>query len=557
MLAEVVSKRVGWLVGFAILIVTVVVTPNSTLDPINVPKLWMLSAFGFAAFFMLTGNAKVLANQKNRILVISILSLPIFMFLGIFFTNSTINREFFGTYGRNTGFLTYFSFASIALLLAITRAEKARNKIALGVSGAIGVNAIYGFIQAIGKDPQSWVISYTPVFGTLGNPDFISAFLGFGAAFPLAYLFSKSTNLITKLLCGLYIPISLFDIYKSGSQQGLIVFAIVLGLVVYFEIRNLVKAKAVHMFYLALFFIAVVVAILGTLQKGPLADLIYRSSVSVRGYYWNAGIKMISENPLFGVGLDSYGDWYRSSRSILATESNASVVSNSAHNVFIDIAATAGLPALFAYLAFIFLALKSSWKIYKKNEKLDPFFISVFVAWMGYLAQSTISINNLALAIWGWVLPGLLIGIERSQRLQNLESSTRIKKNLNENIKLDFSGMLMTAGLVIGASIGFIPFNADANFRHSIETGNPTSIFAAAKKWPSDTSRLLYGALLFQSNKFDKQAFDLAQLAVKQNPRSFEAWDFISKSPLATEAEKKQAINEMVKLDPFNKTIKP
>ena len=85
MLAEVVSKRVGWLVGFAIFIVTVVVTPNSTLDPINVPKLWMLSAFGFAAFFMLTGNAKILSNQKNRILVISILALPIFMFLSIFF----------------------------------------------------------------------------------------------------------------------------------------------------------------------------------------------------------------------------------------------------------------------------------------------------------------------------------------------------------------------------------------------------------------------------------------------------------------------------------------
>jgi hypothetical protein len=220
-----------------------------------------------------------------------------------------------------------------------------------------------------------------------------------------------------------------------------------------------------------------------------------------------------------------------------------------------NIGATAGLPALFAYLAFILLALKSSWKIYKRYEKSDPFFISVFVAWIGYLAQSTISINNLALAIWGWVLPGLLIGMERSQKLQNLESSTRIKKNLTKNVKLDFSGMLMTAGLVIGASIGFIPFNADANFRHSIETGNPNSILAAAKKWPTNTSRLLYGALLFQSNKLDKQALDLAQLAVKQNPRSFEAWDFISKSPIATETDKKQAINRMIELDPFNKTI--
>ena len=553
MLFEIESKRVGRLVATAIFMVTVIVTPNSSLDPINVPKLWVLCAFGFASIFMLAGKWKTLFDGKNRILTISILALPTFMFLGIFFTDSTITREFFGTYGRNTGFLTYFSFAALALIAAFAGSESIRKPILFGITCAISVNVIYGLIQALGKDPQNWVISYTPVFGTLGNPDFISAFLGFGAAFPLAYLFSNNTKPITKVLCSLYLPISLYNIYKSGSQQGLVVFAIVLGLVVYFEIKNFVKAKAIHAVYLLLFLVTGVVAILGTLQRGPLAELIYRSSVSVRGYYWNAGIKMISENPIFGVGLDSYGDWYRSSRSILATESNASVVSNSAHNVFIDIAATAGLPALFAYLAFIFLALKSAWKIFKKNEKLEPFFISVFVAWMGYLAQSTISINNLALGIWGWVLPGLIIGLERFQETEVM-SKNRVASRKNN--ALDLSGMMMTVGLVIGGAIGFIPFNADANFRHSIEAGTPNSIFVAAQKWPTDTSRLIYGALLFQSNKLDKQALDLAQIALKQNPRSFEAWDFVSKSPVASEADKKQAINEMIKLDPYNKSIK-
>ena len=418
-----VSKRAGWLAGAAIFLVTVVVTPNSTLDPINVPKLWALSIFGFAAIFMVGSKGKSLFDRKQRFITISILGLPLYMFLGIFFTDSTLSRELFGTYGRNTGFLTYFSFAALALLLTIASTSNIKKQILIGVVGAISLNVIYSLIQALGKDPQNWVITYTPVFGTLGNPDFVSAFLGFGAAFPLAYLFSRKTNVISKVLCSLYVPIALFDIYKSGSQQGLIVFGIVLGLVLYFEIRNYVKAKVIHRTYLALFFMTGLIALLGTRQKGPLADLIYRSSVSVRGYYWNAGIKMVSENPLFGVGLDSYGDWYRFSRSVVATESNASVVTNSAHNVFIDIAATAGLPALLAYLAFIFFALKSAWKIYKKNEELDPFFVAVFVAWMGYLAQSTISINNLALGIWGWVLPGLIIGMERFQETETLPKS--------------------------------------------------------------------------------------------------------------------------------------
>ena len=115
----------------------------------------------------------------------------------------------------------------------------------------------------------------------------------------------------------------------------------------------------------------------------------------------------------------------------------------------------------------------------------------------------------------------------------------------------------MTLGLVIGGAIGFIPFNADSNFRHSLESGNSNEIFVTSQKWPTDTSRLLYAASLFQSNKLDKQTLELVQEAIKQNPRSFEAWDFISKSLVASEAQKKQAIDEMVKLDPYNKSIKP
>ena len=223
MLTEMVSKRAGWLAGAALFIVTVFVTPNSTLDPINVPKLWALSIFGFAAIFMLASQGKSLFDRKNRFLTISILGLPLYMFLGIFFTDSTLSRELFGTYGRNTGFLTYFSFAALALLLTIASTSNIKKQILIGVVGAISVNVIYSLIQALGKDPQNWVITYTPVFGTLGNPDFVSAFLGFGAAFPLAYLFSRNTNVISKVLCSLYVPIALFDIYKSGSQQGLIV----------------------------------------------------------------------------------------------------------------------------------------------------------------------------------------------------------------------------------------------------------------------------------------------------------------------------------------------
>ena len=56
------------------------------------------------------------------------------------------------------------------------------------------------------------------------------------------------------------------------------------------------------------------IALMGALQKGPLTKLIYKTSVSLRGEYWQAGWNMAKEFPLTGVGMDSYGDWYRRAR---------------------------------------------------------------------------------------------------------------------------------------------------------------------------------------------------------------------------------------------------
>ena len=88
---------------------------------------------------------------------------------------------------------------------------------------------------------------------------------------------------------------------------------------------------------------------------------LYKPSVTYRGDYWHAGIEMFKSHPWFGVGLDAYGDYYRAERTLAATlRRGPSTVSNAAHNVFIDIAATAGIFALLAYLAVIFIGMRAA-----------------------------------------------------------------------------------------------------------------------------------------------------------------------------------------------------
>lgn len=552
MFTESVQKRAGWLIGASVFLVTVVITPANTLDPINVPKLWLLATFAFGLLALLAGHFKIFIQKRNWVLLGACLATPFFMLISLIFSGNSIAHQLFGAYGRNTGLIAYFSLGIIALTSALFGSPKIKKPFLWGTAGALSVNAVYGFIQAIGKDPQKWQNPYSSVFGTLGNPNFVSAFLGFGSAFAIAYLLATDTSFRIKIICSGYIIISLFDIYKSKSEQGLIVFFLVCAVIFFFQIRKLVHTKYLHFSYLILVGTCIVLAVAGSLQVGPLSSMIYRSSVTQRGDYWHAGLNMLLHNPLLGVGLDSYGEWYRFFRSPeAAARFSGGVVSNTAHNVFIDIAATAGIPALLGYLLLIVVALKSAWEYIISNKSLDPFFLSVFAAWIGYLAQSVISINNIGLGIWGWALTGILISMSKWQEVE--VSSSKREKNSKSNI--DFSGMLMAGGLIAGGVIGFIPFNADANFRNSLESGNPDRIYLAAQKWPRDTSRILYGAQVFQSNKISDKAETLVRLAIKENPRSFEAWQFLYNASSITSMEKGHILKRLNQLDPNNKFI--
>lgn len=545
MLTDSSKKRIEWLVGVAVFVVTVSVSPQITIDPINVPKLWMLTFFAFGILGTLAITPKVLSTNANLKLLVPLLLLLTSMLLSMFFSGANISKQIFGDYGRNTGLLAYLSFSMIFLGVAIGTSTKFKKPFIFGICSAIFLNVVYGFIQALGKNPQKWNNPYNKVIGTLGNPNFASSFLGIGIAFCFSHLISRNISTRYRILSLVYILFALFNIQKSDAQQGLLVALLGTGVVFYFLLWEKFTKKIISQLYLLLGFLGSLLIVLGMLQKGPLKSFIYTDSVTFRGDYWRAGLKMFSSHLFFGVGPDSFGDWYRATRTVEATiRRGPSIVTNAAHNVFIDIAATAGIFAIAAYLVVIFIGFKSAWNIHKRNKNFDPLYVGVFAAWIGYLAQSTISINNIALGIWGWVLPGTLIAIDR---WQTDEKPKQVKSD-----STDFTGMTMTIGLVIGGVIGFMPFNSDANYRHAVESSDARLIVAAAEKWPTNTNRLNTATLIMNQNNLQDFEYELAKKSVNFNPRSFDAWFNLYSAGKATQDEKIDALKKMKSLDPHN-----
>jgi hypothetical protein len=173
--------------------------------------------------------------------------------------------------------------------------------------------------------------------------------------------------------------------------------------------------------------------------------------------------------------------------------------------------------------------------------------------WIAYLIQASISINNLALGIWGWILPGILLSNLKSEKDLTNESK-QVLRNKNRSYT-DFSGMSAITGAVIFGILGFIPFNADTNFRHSLETASKDSILKAATKWPKDTSRMLYAVQVFSDNNLQTDGSNLARQISLYNKYSFNAWSYLYQSNTLSEEEKKRVKLKLLKLDPNNPEV--
>ena len=550
------ESTLGKVLVWALVAVTLLVTPLWSLDPINPIKMLALSALGFM------GLGVFVANQKK--LQLGRLKLPLFLISGfmawqlvtLVISGGEKFQQLYGTNGRNTGFITYLAF-SILFVLAVASSSTLFVNRFLITALLVGVASLgYGIIQAAGADPFDWVNPYSPVFGFLGNPNFQSSLLGILGAIVFTQLLSGSVKIQNKVAYVLYLLVTLFVIKETDSQQGFLVLLI--GSAVSLGVFVNLKSRALGYSYLALASVGFVAVLIGTLNKGPLASLLYKDSVTYRGDYWRAGWKMTVDNPIFGVGLDSFGDWYRRSRTIEATlRRGPDVTSNAAHNVFLDISSYGGFPLVLIYIALMVLVVISAVRVIKRSQSFNAGFVGLVAGWVAFQAQSIISINQIGLALWGWVLSGLIIGYEINTRNgENVVEKKSAKSSSKPAQTSAGTTLAMFVGFIVGVLIGIPPYLASAKYKGALETSNPTVIEQAAYIWPVDPSRMIQVATTLNQNKLEDQGLKVALDAVERFPNNYSVWSTLNSMGKASEAQKAQALAQMKRLDPLNPNLK-
>jgi len=465
------SKSNGVLKGrvslaiFGVSFITIIFDTKS-LDPFNTPKLVALILISSLLIGEIIKTPRINPMKSTKF------GITVFFLVALFLVSSLISLYFsdswivalIGDTQRRNGLLAYFGLGIIAL--HASKFLDFKNILSLyriAILTGLFVS-FYGIIQITGYDFVSWDNPYNSVIGTVGNPNFASALMAILTVLAMSSLLIKELSIGFKLSALFCIVMSITAIVASDSRQGLVSlgFSIVFYVSYYIYLNR--RSWAIAAITVSL--VTSLLAIFGMLQKGPLSTLLYKPSVTVRGYYWDAALEMLKAYPLTGVGLDHYGYYFKEFRSVeYPIKYGFDLTSTNAHNTFLQMFATGGVLLGLSYLLLTISTLYVGLKLVKlsnSNERLVS--LGILAAWLAFQAQSFISIDNIGVSVWGWLLTGAIFGLASAKELERkkleLSDIKLIARNQIKVIPYLVTGLIMIPVLILSVLLIRIENNA-------------------------------------------------------------------------------------------------
>jgi O-antigen ligase len=556
--SEVKEARKVSILAWGGLIVTIFITDRLSTDPVNVGKQLALSTLAFSLIpFLSILNRSFFTRSK--LFVVSLVLFLGSMLLSVLLGANTFERGLYGAFGRNTGLLTYVSLSIFLLAALQLKNLQSFQKIVRFFLAAGVLNVVYCLAAANGYELFAWENPYSSVLGTFGNPNFIGAFMGMLSSVLFVQLLSCMYSLRKSLIYSSVLLLALYVVALSNALQGVLVAGFGISVTLYFYLRSHEKFRILRHYYLASLLLGVILILLGIFKQGPLTSVLYKPSVTFRGEYWKTGFNMWLDNPILGIGVDSYGQFYRTYRSLSSTISpGMEVTTDAAHNVYIDILAGTGILGFVGYGLMNILILASAYRFIKENKRFDPTFYSLLTGWVTYQLQSIVSINQIGLAIWGWILGGSLLAYSRLSvsevdKSHNLEKKNRKSKQATSEL-LEPTVLIKTfVCFVAGFLIALPPFLNDAKMRTFLSAkGTPTTLVALAKDWPRDSNRMSRTYVILAQNNSIKEAKELAAFATTIFPNDYSSWYALYQIAPQGTPEREAYKQKLHKIDPHN-----
>lgn len=543
---------------------------TTTLDAFNFPKQFVISTGFISLVIVAMLRDRLLihpsSNSKVEYLVLFLSVIVVFLSLPNGITSMT---NLWGSFSRANGTITKVTLLMVVLIYSRYTSKLSVNRFFNFAIVLLFLEVGYGFIQLNGFDPIPWVNPYNNIFVTAGNPNFAAALFAILVVLSSRFLFvgrdSKTRGIASILLIlGIYMS------YATQSIQGVLTIALGFFLILFLWSLKRLDNKKTRIFALGgLSLIGTPIA-LGVFNIGPLASILYQETLSIRLHYWRVALRIIRDNPFFGVGNDGYGDFYRVYREAWFVEKySPGLISTNAHNVALQWGSDLGILGVLIYVLLLALAIstyiRKSHLLSERQNLSDLDFI--FVGFVAFYVQSLISISQLSVTCLGFALLGMLLSNNKSERFES--STNRLTKSSNAPSSYIGVGTWWIVFSLLLTPITSTLFRKDVELRRVLQLPGASQegadlefrskeITSAAQffRKDQDYSMIAIENLFNQGNA--QYGLTLAKEIEAVNPNSFVAFSaqILAYSNSGQFKELSIAAKEALRLDPLNYTVR-
>lgn len=388
------------------------IVPNFLNAHYNILKLWTLLLGSLLLIILLLCHYKDLKIDKKDICIL--------LFLGLVcistFLSNDISKSIFGEENRYEGLLMFISYVCIYLAskkyFKFEKVSEFLNTMFV-VSMLIGIFGIF----------QNYIIAneaLKPLFSkgicsTFGNSNFFGSFISLVLPISISFFILKGNK-----KCFLLTLVMYFNMLSSGTRSTWVAFGVVALLGIFYLLKQKDKTYYKRFFLLLLCFVLIFIFVLvdpKSVMKNKffqikndisnsLHDGLDGNMGSGRIEIWEMTLKLIAQKPMFGCGTDNL----QSGLLINCPEDfnkyliRTSTIIDKAHNEYLHIAATVGIPALIIYLIFIGMILLPKTRHMLSNK--ISFIISITL--ISYLVQAIFNISTIGVAPLFWMILGLV-----------------------------------------------------------------------------------------------------------------------------------------------------
>jgi O-antigen ligase len=546
---------------------------TSIFDPFAATKSFVIvtgviGLMGYALLDLVQNRLSLFSKSQQVFFVLPLLFICAFLARTV--TTSDTNGAFYGVVGRSSGFLTYLGYVLIFLLsIVYVNLSNFRFLIrGLLIAGFLG--SFYSLLEKLGKNPWKTSKVYEGTSSLFGNPNFSGAFLSLATILSVWMLTNKSSSK-NKWLAGVTLPLAIYGVYTSKALQGVISIIIGITLLILIKLFQMRKQFGIS----ALVFAGVIglVGVLGSLNIGPLASFLYKQSVAERGDMWRAAVSMIKENPIWGVGIESYGTYFRQYRDLKQSlRAGPDVFSDNAHNVVLHLMATGGILLGALYLAIVIGVFAVGIKALKNSNIEKQSILGLSLAlWLPIQAQNTISVDNPAVFVWSWILGGAIIAISQQEKTQEI---SKVEKKISKTSKSTGSTthalapVLMLLFVLVSFSFTIKPMIAQHSFRFAFYLGTDAkqpdtlknkeaALIKAENQDPGNVTWPRYSANSLFIDQAWPETVSAAQRALDKDPSDWVSWWFMASAyeKAGDFAKAIPARLKTIELDPLNTAV--